>query len=199
MAQYAKKMIDELKSKGYKYADVDQIYKKQSLQPVEVEIILKWLPSLYTEHYGTADVAVRSLKFAKEPFDPSVLIDLFENSDLNFSLKSGIAFTLVEARTLPISKWMKDQLLNKEFSLERSALVAGLYAKGDFKSIPELMNFSKKIFDKYHNDIALKLFKKYGNQDDLAFLEIQAKKADKKLAKDLGKAIEALKKRLVDN
>ena len=72
-----KGLIKELKNNGFSYKDVDKIYAKQSLEPVEVEIILKWLPELYKEHVGTGDSAVRSLMAAKRAFDPSLLINLF--------------------------------------------------------------------------------------------------------------------------
>lgn len=190
MKHYERELIKELKKSGFKYTDSNDIFQQKQLQPKEIEIILKWLPEIYTEHYGTADTLVRSLIGAAQPFDPALLIDIFETSDLNFSLKSGIAFTLVFAKTADISEWIRDQLLNKDYSLERSALVFGLEKKGGFKSDKELMIFIKKVFDKYHEEITFKLFIKFGDEDDFLFLEKKAKTSDSKLAKTIIKFID---------
>jgi len=191
-----KEIVHELKSRGYMYKDADDIYRQKKMDPEVVNVILKWLPKVYIEHYGTADILVRSLMGAKEPINPSPLIELFDKTDLNFSLKSGIAYTLVFAKTQDISVWIKDQLLNKDYSIERSALIEGLNNKGRFSSAKELMNFIRKIFDKYHDEEVLKLFKKFGDHNDILFLENYLKSADKKLAKQIIKIIEAIKKRI---
>lgn len=52
---------------------------------------------------------------AKKTFDPDLLIDLFDNSDLNFYLKSGIGITLSNARTTDISAWLKGRFLDRPF------------------------------------------------------------------------------------
>ncbi|HVU57559.1 MAG TPA: hypothetical protein VHD83_20995 [Puia sp.] len=188
-----KGLIKELKENGFSYSNVDKIYIKQALEPVEVEIVLKWLPELYKEHLGTGDQAVRSLMSAKRVFDPSLLIDLFENSDLNETIKAGIGLTLSYANTTDISEWMKDQLLDKELRMERYALIDGLLKKGKFSSVKEYMNFLKKIFDRYGGEDILKLFKKYGDKDDMLFLAEKAKKAEPKFAKAINKVIEKKK------
>ena len=189
---YKKRLLKELLENGYSYKDLDDIFQQKSLQEKEVEIILKWLPLMYTEHYGAADILVRALISSSEPFPPDVLISLFE-SDLNFSLKSGIANALAYAKTGDISGWIKGQLLN-DYSTERSLLIDGLKTKGRFADNRELISFLKGIFDKYHDDAVLKLFKKYGNAEDIPFLKEKAELSEKKLAKAINKTIEGIKK-----
>ncbi len=189
MGHYREEVLKELRREGNNYKNVDEIFNQKQLNPTEVKTILKWLPFLYLENVATADTLVRSLMAAKEPFDPSLLIGLFENSELNHYLKSGIAFTLACAKTTDIAEWMKDQLLNKDFSSAKHGLISGLYEKGGFKDDKELMAFLKKIFDKYHNDTVLKLFKKYGDSDDFAFLENKAETSNEKLAKEIKKVL----------
>jgi|GEM_PF-1667661 hypothetical protein len=196
LGKYESKIINELESKGFRYKDANYIYQNKQLESEEVAIILKWLPKVYTEHYGTADILVRSLMSAKEPFDATLLIDLFENSDLNFSLKDSIALTLASAKTNEISSWMRNQLLNNEYALERCSLVWGLPAKGGFSSNLELMSFLRKIFNKYHDEVVLKFFKKYGDKVDILFLKDKIKTSDKKLAKQFQKVVEALEKKV---
>jgi hypothetical protein len=171
------KILEELKTKGYKYKDSMEFYRQDDIEPEVIDTIIKWLPKVYNEHYGTADILVRSLIGAKEPFDPSTLIKLFDESDLNYALKGGIAIALAYSKTQDISDWLKDQLLNHNYSHERSSLVGGLNNKGCFKTGTELMDFVKKIFDKYHGDDVLKLFKKFGDKTDIKFLKEQASNA----------------------
>ena len=130
---------------------------------------------------------------AKEPFNPTTLIELFENSKFNFSIKSGIGFTLALAKTFDISNWLRDQLLNKDYSLERNALVYGLVKKGGFRNNEELKKFIKKIFDKYHNDEIMRIFRKLGDKNDLVFLEEKSRSADNKLGKEINKVMEKIR------
>ena len=189
MGYYENRLLTELDGKGYKYQAVSDIFRLECVDPIVVETILKWLPELYAEHYGTADILVRALISAKEPFDPTLLIDLFENSDLNFYLKTAIGLALAYGKTPDISGWLKNQLLTMEYSVERGVLVEGLFAKGGFKTEREYMDFLKLIFDKYHNDTVLKIFKKIGNAEDIQFLVDKSRLADAKLAKKIKKAL----------
>ena len=194
MRYFEKKILTELKEKGLYYRSVDELCQQKSLEPIVVETILKWLPDLYSENNAIADSLVRLLKMAREPFDPALLINIFENSDLNFYLKSAVALTLSYARTPDISSWIKDQLSSKDYAVEKHGLIDGLRSKGGFRSDREFMDFLKEIFNKYHNNTVLKIFQKYGDKDDFKFLEEKAKTADLKLAKEIRKAIE--KKRI---
>lgn len=194
--KYEKIILQELKEKGYKYKDVMDIYHENDIEEEVINVILKWLPGAYTDHHGTADILVRSLIGAKEPFDPSILIKLFDEADLNFSLKDGIARALIYSKTEDISHWLKDQLLNKDYALERITLVEGLNNKGRFKTEKELMDFVKKIFPKYHDEEVLKLFRKFGDQNDILFLRNEANIVDDKIAKQIEKVISAIAKRL---
>jgi hypothetical protein len=180
LGKFEAAIIKELKTKGFRYKDSNEIFNQSSLESIEVNIILKWLPKVYTESYGTADILVRSLIVALWPFDPTVLIDLFENSTYNSALKGGIAVTLSSARTYDISDWIKDQLLSKEFAIERVPLLWALPKKCGFGSEAELMNFVQQIFDKYHGEDVQKYFKKFGRAEDALFLRRQISKMDKK-------------------
>jgi hypothetical protein len=192
MGKTEREMLKELEIAGFKYYDSNYIFKKNELQPEEVAIILKWLPDIYKEHVGTGDILVRSLISAKEPFDPAIIIDLFNRHDFNFSIKSGFEVALVYAPTEDISIWLKDQLLNHEYALERQILILGLPNKGGFKNENELIAFLKQIFDKYPIDTWFKVFKKYGSIDDIPFLQSKLEQVDKKIGKEIFKLISAI-------
>ena len=192
MEQFERSLLKDLKEKGHSYKNIDQIFEQNPLQPEEVEVILKWLPTAYAEDLAAGDTLVRSLMSARIPFDPALLIDIFENSDMNFHLKSGIALTLGHARTLDVSQWMRNKLLNEPFANENYGLVFGLYKKGGFETNADFMGFIKKIFDKYHSDEILKFFVKYGDGNDLLFLKEKVKTADKKFAKSIQKVIDKM-------
>lgn len=168
----SKKMLKELAAAGCKYSDIDHIFKQKEIGSEAVDIILKWLPRIYKEHFGSGDHLVRSLLSAKEAYDPSVLIELFEWEFLNHVVRWSIGFVLAKSKTFDISEWMKDQLLDKKYSFERSAFIEGLIVKSGIKDRLDLMEILKKIFDKYFNfESYQKLYKKYASIDDVPFLE----------------------------
>lgn len=185
-------ILKDLKSKGFKYKNVDEIFKQSKLEVEEVTTILKWLPKVYMENYGAADILVRSLISAIQPFDPSILIALFDNTDLNFSLKSGIALVLATARTTDISEWIIDQLLNKEYALERVLLTLAVPTKCGFTTNAEIMNFLRLIFDKYHEASVQKFFKKYGKSEDALFLRKKIPLMEKTYQRKFEKIAEAI-------
>lgn len=166
------KFLNELKAQEYNYRSIHEIYKEKELNQKVVELILKWLPSVYEEDLGSGDQLVRSLISASKPYDPTVLIDLFENSSFNKTIKWGIAYVLSVSKTYDISDWIKDQLLNRESSFERDGLIEGLVKKGGIKDRIELMSILKELFDKYcYFEGFMKLFMKYGGKDDVSFLQ----------------------------
>lgn len=188
-------MLKELEEAGHKYRDIDEIFKQRKISLHAVKVILKWLPDIYVEHLGSGDQLVRSLISAEEPFDPAILIDLFETSDYNFSIKGGIAIVLSYAKTVDISDWIKEQLLNKPYSLERVGLVPGLEKKGGFNSSEELIKFLGLIFDKYSMNWLFDIYKKYADEDDIDFLLDKMNIADAKKKKEISKLIIAIQKR----
>lgn len=192
MAKEESEMIGELKKAGFNYVNSVTIFKKASLDLPAVNIILKWIPLIYGEDPGAAHYLVRALVRSREAFDPSVLIDLFENSDLNFSLKGGIGFTLVLAKTTDLSAWIKKQLLEEEYKLERCSLIPGLETKARFNSREELVDFLVRIFEKYYsNNDFIRLVKKYGDKN--TFLLIK----ERTLTNKNTKAIREIEKVLV--
>ncbi|RPE08433.1 hypothetical protein EGT74_15400 [Chitinophaga lutea] len=122
-------MLKELEVIGYKYRDINEMFKQKIISSEAVAIILKWLPSVYADHLGAGDQLVRSLIAAGEPFDSTLLIDLIERPEFNFSIKGGMAIVLSYAKTNDISDWLRDQLLNKPYALERIGLIPGLEKK----------------------------------------------------------------------
>lgn len=182
--------VRELNSKGYKYSGINHLFKQDEPLPLEVvNIILKWLPEVYKEHLGSGECLVRSLISSGEPFDPSVLIDLFENSDLNETNKCSIAFVISISKTTDVTNWLRGQLLNEAHSFGRAGLLHGIVPKGGFTEKDELREFFKAIFDKYaYYESLQKLIQKYGFRDDISFLEQKAKEIENKRT-----AIEVLK------
>lgn len=190
-----KELIEELAKQGYKYKDIQQIFSgRKSLEPIEVDLILKWLPQIYEEQLGAGVILAQSLRLAKEPFDPSLLIELFEKSNLNSSVKSGIGYAIILSKTGDISRWLKGHLLKKNITFENGALVMGLPERGGFKNRDELKEFLELIFEKYPITV-LELYNKIGNKDDVDFLLEQIKKADKKLSKEIEKTLKKILKR----
>ncbi len=185
MSNSTNSLLTDLKGKGYRYRNVDKIFEQKTLQAEEVEVILKWLEPIYSEDVATADTLVRSLVSAKHAFDPSLLIRLFDESDLNFHLKGGIGVALAYGRTTDISAWLRKKLGKEPFAPENWVLIEGLFTKGGFTDVNDYMSFMRSIFDKYHNESVLKIFAKYGNKEDIKFLEERAKTVDSKLAKKI--------------
>lgn len=190
-----KELIRELKEQGYKYKGIDNIFtSKKDLEPIEVNLILKFLPRLYEEELGAGVHLAYCLKGARETFDPSPLIKLFEESDLNPTVKNSIGFVIIGSKTGDISKWLKKSLLEKHVAFENTALVSGLPKRGGFKDTIELKKFLKLIFEKYPISV-LVLYDKIGDKDDVDFLLEQIKIADKKLSKEIEKTLKKILKR----
>jgi hypothetical protein len=187
------KLIDELKGIGSVYKDLDHIYVQKSLNAQEVKLILKWLPPIYDEHLGSGHIMARSLISATEPYDPSILIDLFENSSFNRTIKWGIAYVLSESKTKDISDWIIDQLLNKEVSFERAGLISGIEKKVGFDET-QINEFYKRIFDRYPMAI-LEYFKKKGTVADIDFLLDKFYIADKNIKKEIERVIKHIQKK----
>lgn len=166
------KFLNELKAQGCGYQSIHEIFRQRSLTQNVVELILQWLPSIYEEHLGSGDQLVRALISASKPYDPAVLIDLFENSSYNNTIKWGIAHVLSVSKTRDISVWIKDQLLSHESSFEREGLMEGLVRKAGIKDRSVLMSALKELFDKYcYFEGFMKLFMKYGSKEDISFLQ----------------------------
>lgn len=186
-------LLKELKANGFLYADLNEIFRQKSLSPIEVEIIIKWLPSIYVEHLGAGDILVRSLISASEPFKPDVLIDLFENSSLNGSIKWGIGHVLAVSRTTDISDWLRRQLLNDKVLFERAGLVTALKKKGGFQSTDEYKAFLQSIFWKYPTDV-IDVYKKCLSKSDLDFFLEQLNRVDGSTKRQLEKILVKISK-----
>lgn len=79
-------------------------------------------------------------------------------------------------------------------SFERAGFIPGLEVNANFESREELMDFLKKIFDKYLSfGRILLLFKSYGILSDIHFLEHRLKEADPKKKKEIEKVIITIK------
>ncbi len=190
MIKTEKKIVEELSKIGFDYYDLNAVSTKQNLEIKEVEILLKWLARLYDEHLGEAGLATRCLVNAKDKFNPEVLLKLFERKDFDFSTKSVIGFTIIKAKTIDISEWIKNQLLHTEFGLEKISLVWGLPRKKIFKGQEDLMHFLTLIFDKYANtDEFLNLIKRFATKRDLPFLVAKVEIIDPKKIKLYNKII----------
>src|SRR5258708_3853270 len=145
MSNSTNSLLTDLKGKGYRYRNVDKIFEQKTLQAEEVEVILKWLEPIYSEDVATADTLVRSLVSAKHAFDPSLLIRLFDESDLNFHLKGGIGVALAYGRTTDISEWLRKKLGKEPFAPENWVLIEGLFTKGGFTDVNDYMSFMRSI------------------------------------------------------
>ncbi len=197
MYEIEKLLITELNEEGFDYPGIDYLATKKILLPkTAVQIILKWLPLMYEEHLGAGNGLVRSLISADEPFDPLLLINLFQVSEYNDSIKFGIAYTLAMAKTFDIADWMKETAINHPYPFQSVGFLFGLATKGNFNSVDDLVDFLKTIFDKYSFfEQYFNLLKKYSSKDDIPFYVQKAKNADKKLSREISKTIEVILKR----
>lgn len=198
MGQKERLLIAELKEKGYHFRGINHLFHQTKPLPIEASnIILKWLPDIYKEHIGAGECLVRALISAGEPFDPSVLIDLFENSDLNDTLKCTIGYVLSISNTYDIEQWLKNELLEKDHSFARAGLLKGIVPKGHFRTKKELKSFLYQIFDKYSNyETFQKLVQKYSMIDDIPFIEQKAEQAEtKRKSKELFKVADKIRTR----
>lgn len=191
------KMLDEIEKLGYPKTSINKLHYSEVPLPKDiVEIILKWLPKIYEEHIGSGEHLVRALIFTKEQFEPKVLIYLFEKSNLNETLKQTLAHVLSISNVGDISEYVKDKLYNELCSLANSGFLSAITANCRYKTVDELMKGVKKIYDKYSyfEEIHL-LFKKYGRETDIPFLQERLTDADKKKQKIIQKIIDAIKSR----
>lgn len=198
MGKIERQLISDLNDAGFQFRDINHLYKQNEYLPIAaINIILKWLPEIYKEHIGSGECLVRSLICQSDKYNPAVLIDLFENSDLNETLKSTIGYVLSISNTTDIKDWLLSQLLDKEHSFGRAGLLNGIVPKGHFKTKDELKKFLFEIFDKYSNYEAFqKLVERYSSAGDINFIEQKAQEADTKTkARQLMKVAEKIRTR----
>jgi hypothetical protein len=198
MERPEKQLIADLKKAGFNFRDIDHLFRQKRHLPITaVNIILKWLPDVYNKHLGSGDCLVRSLIAKTDQYDPGILIDLFENSNYNESIKWTIAYVLSITNTTPIGDWLLSQLLDKEHSFARAGLLAGIVLKGNFSSSDELRSFLLKIFDKYcRYETFQKLIQKYAALEDVQIIEEKAAQiADKSTQKALQKVVDKIRAR----
>lgn len=193
MIKAEKELIIDINLLGYNFLDLDDINRQKSIDINVIDCILRYIPKLFQEHTGTGIIACQCLLKSNTNFDPFVLIKLFENKELNFSIKSSIGFVIADANTKDISNWLKKQLSDKNFSLEKCSLINALPRKGGFKSNTELIEFVKGIFDNYiNNEDILKIFKKHGTYEDVIFLKNKLSTVNKPLQRKVQKVIDLL-------
>ncbi len=198
MGKIERQLISDLNDTGFQFRDINHLYKQNDYLPISaINIILKWLPEIYKEHIGSGECLVRSLICQSDKYNPGILIDLFENSDLNETLKSTIGYVISTSNTTDIKDWLLPQLLDKEHSFGRAGLLDGIVPKGHFKTKDELKKFLFEIFDKYSSYEAFqKLVQRYSSTDDIHFVEQKAQEADTKTqARQLMKVAEKIRTR----
>jgi hypothetical protein len=213
-------MIEELNTLGFHHSNINEIHQEEAVQPLMVEVILKWLPAIYHDHVGSGEHLIRALISAVEPFDPTIIIQLFETSSYNSSIKWTMAYVLAISKTHDISAYIKKQLLEQEGTFERAGFLYGLTKNAQIQSRAELVDILRQLFDKYciFGTYQL-LFKKYASVDDIPFLEErlrnphltdfisnlravhglldskEAKTAPKRFEREVTKMIEGIRKR----
>lgn len=198
MGKVETQFISDLRNAGFQFLDINHLYKQNDYLPIAaINIILKWLPEIYQEHIGSGECLVRSLICPSDKYDPAVLIDLFENGDLNETLKSTIGYVLSVSNTTDIKDWLLSQLSDKEHSFGRAGLLDGIVPKGHFQTRDELKKFLFDIFDKYsYYEAFQKLVQKYSSTSDIPFIEQKAQEADSKTtARQLIKVAEKIRNR----
>lgn len=170
--QAVQKLINDLSNQGYNFASDDDLYKQKEIFLEVANVILINLPEILNESLGAGVQLIRLLILTKEPFDPTILIDLFENSTHNSSVKSMIAHTLSMAKTYDISNWILTQLLSNESAFERCALLRGLVLKASLKNVDELMDVLQQLFEKYIlYELYQKIYSRFGRKNDVPSLE----------------------------
>lgn len=116
--------LGELHSRGYPAESLSELRQKYVPLPTEiVEILLKWLPLLAEP--ALQEQIVRNLVNVEAPFDPGVLIRLFE-STLSEAVRWAIANTLAELRPLSAREWVIDALRNRQYGRAREMLPLAL-------------------------------------------------------------------------
>ena len=93
-------MLREVALTGFfKHPTIQKLHFSSNPLSIEVvNIILKWLPEIYKEHVGSGEHLIRALVFTETDFDPTTIINLFENSDYNYGLKWTMAHVLSISR-----------------------------------------------------------------------------------------------------
>jgi hypothetical protein len=185
-------MLDEISLLGYERPSINLLHHTTTiLEENVVDLILKWLPLIYNESIAKGNHLIWALLNTRKSFKPDVLIDLYENSDLNETLKQTIAHILSVGKVNDLSFYLKEKLLNEKASHTSAGFLSAIAGNCNFKSRFELMEFVKLIFDKFFFYESIeKIYVKYGWKDDIAYLENKlAECGNSKDAKRIGRMI----------
>lgn len=197
-----KKMLDEIAALGYERPTIDLLHHTSTpLSTSVVEIIIKWLPSIYREHIGSGEHLVRALINTQDHFNPELLKDLYENSALNEGLKQTIAHVISISKVGDVSGYVRKSLLNKPVSHASAGFLSALTSNCNFSTRDELMEFLKLIFFKFsYYEEVFRLFQRYGRMIDIPFLKacINDNNHNLKFSKSLVKVIEAIQNRKIE-
>lgn len=192
-------LIAELEDKGFTFRTINELHNSNQLSASVVDSILKWLPAIYQEHPGGGEHLVRALISTSSSYDPTILIELYEMSGLNDTLKNTIAYVLAVSDTEDISSWILTELFSNEPASKSSGLLFALPTKCDIKSAKDLVGFLKRLFDKYaYYEIFQKMLRAYAQIEDVDFLEQKAVSSEKRIARETFKTIEFIRGRKRD-
>lgn len=163
-----KPFIEFLHKNGFDQINsTDEIKSLKSVDAKLTDILLEWLPKLDNKH-GSQEMLVRALCIAEEPFDGTLLMDLFDSKESSFNLKWVIGNTLASARRVEhITDWLEEKLSAAQPGKECEMLV---YAAIKYFNYDKASTILRRLFPVFPLQVS-DAFTRIGKIEDLIFLK----------------------------
>ena len=184
--------IEELNKHGFgEIKNLPDLQRLKEIDDILLNLILKWI-LIMDNTYNSQEVLVRILKKAKNPFDGTTLIKLFDSDDASFNLKWAIADTIARSQATNVTDWVEQRLSVNRPSKECEMLI---YAAMRLFSYEKARSIFLRLFKIFPLQIA-DAFTKIGTDDDLMFLRVNNKEFDREVQTAIGDYANKLGKRL---
>jgi hypothetical protein len=120
VAEIARPLLRELAIAGAPVTALHELPARYAPLPSSiVRVLLDWLPRIPDAH--VQEQMIRALAAAKDPFAGTVLVELFDASQIEL-LRWAIANTIAEARPTGIAAWVAQALVDKRNGKAREML-----------------------------------------------------------------------------
>jgi hypothetical protein len=184
--------IEDLHNNGFAEIEfASDLLNLKKVNPKLVGLILKWLPKIENT-YDSQEMLVRGLVMADEPFDDTILLDLFDNKNSSFNLKWVIANTIASTRIQNIEEWLETKLTSKKQPKENEMLI---YAANKYFPYAKAIRILRELFINFPLQVA-DAFTYIGKKDDLKFLIENNKGFEEDVEKNIKSSINKIRKRI---
>jgi len=180
--------INDLHAKGFtEIESVSDLLKLKKINSTLTALLLKWVPNIDNK-YNSQEIVVRGLAIAEEPFDGTLLMQLFDSLDTSFALKWAIGNTIASAQVENVTNWVEQKLTTNP-GKESEMLI---YAAIKYFTYEKASNILKKLFKVFPLQVA-DAFTYIGKKEDLEFLKKNNKEYKGEMKDRIDSAIKKLK------